>query len=168
MKIPAASLGLFLLLGACAAGQAERPVIASTMSAVQLRSIQSRTFDTTDRDQVLRGAIATLQHLGYAVIRVSPEAGSVTAVKKGRLRMTVSVYPRGTVQTVVRANALLPMGAGDTQIDDPLFYRNLFFEPLSQTLALAAMAAPEREDEAPMPAVPPDNPIRPAKVAAAQ
>jgi hypothetical protein len=151
-RLPA--LSLIALLGACAAG-ADRPVIASTRSAVELRDIQSRTFDTPDQNRVLRASIATLQDHGYAITRVSPEAGTVTAVKAGRLRMTASAYPRGNSQTVVRANALIPVPKGDAQVDDPLFYRNLFFEPLAHTLALNAMAAPTREDEAPMPVVPP-------------
>jgi hypothetical protein len=152
-RLPA--LSLIALLGACAAGQSDRPVIASTRSAVELRDIQSRTYDTPDQNRVLRASIATLQDHGYAITRVSPEAGTVTAVKAGLLRMTASAYPRGESQTVVRANALVPVPKGDAQVDDPLFYRNLFFEPLSRTLALDAMAAPAREEEAPMPAVPP-------------
>lgn len=153
LRLPA--LSLIALLGACAVGQADRPVIASTRSAVELRDIQSRTFDTPDQNRVLRASIATLQDHGYAITRVSPEAGTVTAVKAGRLRMTASAYPRGNSQTVVRANALMPVPKGDAQVDDALFYRNLFFEPLSRTLALDAMAAPAREEEAPMPVVPP-------------
>lgn len=159
----AVSLSLLLVLGACAAQSGNRPVIASSRSAVELRDMQSRTFDTSDQNRVLRASIATLQDYGYAIARVSPEAGTVTALKAGRLRLTASVYPRGTTQTVVRANAIVPMPGGDTQVDDPLFYRTLFFEPLAHTLALNALAAPEREEEAPMPAVPPAQPLTPQR-----
>lgn len=136
-------------------------MIASKLSAVQLRSIQSRTFDTADRNQVLRAIIASMQDQGYAITKVSPEAGTVSGVKRGLLRLTASAYPRGATQTVVRANALVPMAAGDTQVDDPAFYRDLFFEPLSRNLAIAAMAAPDSEEAAPLPAVPAATPIRP-------
>ena len=72
--------------------------------------MQARTFDTADRNRVLRAVIATMQDYGYGLNRVSSEAGTVTATKAAQLRLTASVYPRGETQTVVRANAfaLLP------------------------------------------------------------
>jgi hypothetical protein len=159
MNLRIGMLGLTLALAACAGGP-DRPVIASKLGAVQLRSIQTRTFDTADRNQVLRAVIGSLQDSGYAILKVSPEAGTVTAVKSGALRLTASAYRRGETQTVVRANAVVPTGQGDTQVDDAAFYRDLFFEPLSRTLAIAAMASPDQEEAAPLPAVPPDSAFR--------
>jgi lambda repressor-like predicted transcriptional regulator len=152
-----ASLALGLLAAACA-GPSETQLVASSKSAVELRSMQARTFETADRNRILRGIVATLHDHGYAINRVSAEAGTATATKAAMLRLSASVYPRGEGQTVVRANAVLLQMGRAVQIDDPTFYRDRFFEPLSRTLALTAAAAPDREEAAPPPAVPLDQP----------
>jgi hypothetical protein len=143
-----------LLPAACAAPGQHPQIVSSQKSAVELRSMQARTFDTTDRNRVLRAVIATLQDYGYGLDRVSSEAGTVTATKVTQLRLTASVYPRGETQTVVRTNAFVLMPGRNTQVDDPVFYRDLVFEPLGRNLFLTAMAAPDREEDAPTPQVP--------------
>jgi len=145
------------LVAACV-GQQETALVASGKSAVELRSMQARTFETGDRNRILRAVIATLHDHGYAMNRVSAEAGTATATKQATLRLSASVYPRGEAQTVVRANAVVLQPGRATQVDDPIFYRDRFFEPLSRTLALTAGAAPDREEVAPAPAVPLDQP----------
>jgi hypothetical protein len=82
-------------------------------SQVQLRSIQSRTFDTTDKEKTMRAIIATLQDLGFMIDRADYTLGVVAASKAraevmqvpGSLRITVTVRPRGEKQLLVRANA---------------------------------------------------------------
>ncbi len=50
-------------------------------SQVQLRSIQSRAFDTTDKEKTMRAIIATLQDLGFMLDRADYTLGVVTASK---------------------------------------------------------------------------------------
>src|SRR5512137_2471126 len=82
-------------------------------SQVQLRSIQSRAFDTMDKELTMRSIIATLQDLGFMLDRADYTLGVVAASKSradvlhapGSIRITVTVRPRGEKQLMVRANA---------------------------------------------------------------
>jgi hypothetical protein len=138
------ALAVLLLSTGLAACQAapDEPLL-SKKSAVELRAIQSRAFDTADREAVLRAMIATLQDLGYSLDKVEASAGTVTATKLARLKMTTASYPHGTTQTVVRANAIVAIGPQKHQVDDAEFYRVDFFEPFSRTMNLQAMSAPD-------------------------
>jgi len=135
-----------LCLAACQTPPQTRNVVLSTKSAVELRAMQSRAFETTDRIKTLRTVIATLQDLGYKVDKVEPEAGTVSATKLAVLRLTATVYPHGTTQLTVRANALVKLQNGDSQVDDPEFYQKLFFEPLSKAMFLAALNIQDDDD----------------------
>lgn len=150
-------LGLTLLLAACQTTQTPPPVL-SQKSAVELRAIQSRAFDSGDRAQVLRAVIATLQDLGYTIEKVEPPAGTVTGIKLAQLRLTATVVPRaGGNQMAVRANAQVrPIATAlqENQVDDPVFYQQLFFEPLAKALFLTALQI-EDGPELPVPAVSP-------------
>jgi hypothetical protein len=110
-------------------------------SQVQLRSIQSRAFDTTDKEKTMRAIIATLQDLGFMLDRADYTLGVVTASKSradvlhapGSMRMTVTVRPRGEKQLMVRANAeyqLMPL-------TEPKPYQN-FFNSLEKAMFLEA------------------------------
>ena len=112
-------------------------------SQVQLRSIQSRAFDTTDKEKTMRAIIATLQDLGFMLDRADYTLGVVTA-SKGRadsmqmqvpatLRVTVTVRPRGEKQLLVRANAEYQRGA----VTEPKPYQN-FFNSLEKAMFLEA------------------------------
>ena len=63
---------------------------------VQLRQIQSRAFDTTDKAKTLRTVIAVLQDLGFVIDKADLELGTVTATKLDgyALRMSVSARSR--------------------------------------------------------------------------
>ena len=112
-----------------------KAVLATDSSAVQLRSYQTRAFDTADRTRTLRTVIATLQDLGFVVDKADQTIGTVTATKlRGyALRMTVTVRPRSETQLLVRANAQF----GEQAVEDPEVYRD-FFEALSKAMFLAA------------------------------
>jgi hypothetical protein len=91
---PATSLALLLLaasLAACDTAPA-RPVLEGG-SQVELRSIQTRAFETDDREQTLRTVIATLQDLGFVIDKADATLGAVSATKLDgyELRMTVTV-----------------------------------------------------------------------------
>ena len=70
-------------------------------SQVELRSYQTRAFDTTDKTMMLRSVIATLQDLGFVIDKADEDLGAITGTKlKGyRIRMTVVVRPRGETQS---------------------------------------------------------------------
>lgn len=120
-------------MAACNSSKAQ--VLASDESQVRLRSIQSRAFDTIDRQQMLRTAMATLQDLGFVVDNADETLGTVSATKLDRyaLRMTVTVRPRGETQTLVRANAQYNL----TAVEDPEPYQN-FFTALEKSIFLTA------------------------------
>jgi hypothetical protein len=142
---PVATAALLLALSACTATP-PKPMM-STKSPVELRAMQSRAFATSDEKHTLRQVIATLQDLGYNLDKVEASAGSVSATKLAVLRMSASVIPRGTT-TVVRANAMISLGPQQHQVDDPRFYLQDFFAPLSQAMLLEALPAPAQEQAA--------------------
>lgn len=122
-----------LFLAACVAGN--KQVLQTSESQVKLRSIQSRAFDSTDKEQTLRTIIATLQDLGFVIDKADLELGSVSGTKLSGyvLRMTVSVRPRGETQLLVRANAQYNL----TAVEDPEPYQQ-FFEALEKAMFLEA------------------------------
>jgi hypothetical protein len=111
-------------------------ILASNESQVQLRSFQSRAFDTTDKVKTLRTIISTLQDLGFVVEKADESLGTVTGVKftgHEPLRMSVTVRPRGQKQLIVRANAQYRARA----VEDPQPYQD-FFNSLSKAMFLTA------------------------------
>lgn len=118
-------------------------VLLSKKPAVELRAMQGRLFDTGDRAKVMRATIATLQDQGYSIEKVESSAGSIKARKLATLIVSASVFPRGDKQIVVRANAIVATPEGQSQVDDPAFYQQRFFEPLSKALFLTALSEPD-------------------------
>ena len=102
---------------------------------VKLRSMQTRAFDTTDKNNVVRNVIATLQDLNFVIDKADADLGTVTATKLSgyQIKMTVSVRPKGKTQTSVRANAQYNL----EPIQDPVVYQQ-FFSALQKSLFLTA------------------------------
>lgn len=127
------ALPLLLLVSGCATTQ--QRLLDSDASQVQMRSIQTRAFDTTEREKTLRTIMATLQDLGFVIDQADVLLGSVTATKLNRyaLRITVSIRPRGETQTLVRANCQYE----DRPVYDPEPYQQ-FFTSLEKAMFLAA------------------------------
>jgi len=130
---PARVAVLIALLAGCAANPHEK--VFEQTSAVQLRSFQTRAFDTTDRQQTLRTVIAALQDLGFVIDRADAVVAAVSATKLDgyQLRVTVTVRPRGESQMLVRANATFANAA----IEDPGPYQD-FFIVLEKAMFLTA------------------------------
>ncbi len=108
---------------------------AANESQVKLRSMQSRTFDTTDKIKTLRTAMATLQDLGFVIDKADDVLGSISATKLDRyaLRITINVRPHGETQMVVRANAQYNLQA----VEDPEPYQQ-FFNAFEKAMFLTA------------------------------
>jgi hypothetical protein len=129
------ALLVLVLLVAAGCATTQQRLLDSESSQLKLRSMQSRAFDTTDRERTLRTIIATLQDLGFVIDKADATLGTVTATKLDRyaLRMTVTVRPRGETQLLVRANAQYEL----TPVEDPLPYQQ-FFAALQKAMFLDA------------------------------
>jgi len=109
--------------------------LATSESQLALRQMQTRAFDMTNRNKMLRTIIATLQDLSFVIDRADAELGSVSGTKLDgyQLRMTVTVRPRGETQLLVRANAQYNI----TPVEDPEPYQQ-FFTALEKSVFLTA------------------------------
>lgn len=127
--------GALVQLTACNTTGSAKEALTTDMSQVQLRQIQSRAFDTTNRTKMLRTIISTLQDLGFVIDKADDELGTVSATKLNgyQLRMTVTVRLKGEKQLLVRANAQYMV----TTVEDPLPYQQ-FFTSLEKAMFLTA------------------------------
>jgi hypothetical protein len=135
IKLGVISSLLFLAFIVSGCATTKDRLLDSDSSQVQLRSIQTRAFDTTDREKTLRTTIATMQDLGFVIDQADLMLGTVTATKlnKYALRMTASIRPRGETQTLVRVNCQYE----DKPVYDPEPYQQ-FFVSLEKSMFLAA------------------------------
>ena len=122
-----------LFVAGCATTQ--QRLLDSDASQVRLRSIQTRAFDTTDKEKTLRTIMSTLQDLGFIVDNADATLGAVSATKLNSyaLRATVTVRPRGETQLLVRANAQYNV----QPVTDPEPYQQ-FFAALEKAMFLTA------------------------------
>lgn len=127
-----ASAMVALALSGCVTTPAD--VVAPTSSSVQLRSIQARAFDTTDRETVMRAVIATLQDLGFVVDSADMDIGTVTATKLDGYNLRATVTTRQIEErTMVRMSAQY----NNTVVQEPKPYQD-FFTSLEKSLFLEA------------------------------
>jgi len=121
-----------MLLTACVTTQ--QSVMGTKHSQVQTRNYQSRSFETDNRELVLRSIVSTMQDLGFIIGRADEKLGTVTGTSfANSSKLTVSVRVVEQNRIVVRANAQV----GLNEISDPVPYQN-FFNALSQSLFLEA------------------------------
>jgi hypothetical protein len=125
-----------MLLAGCQTDSRDQ-VLATSESQLALRQIQSRAFDITDREKMLRTVIATMQDLSFVIDKADAGLGTVSGTKLDgyQLRMTVTVRPRGDGQLIVRANAQYNI----TPVEDPEPYQQ-FFTALEKSVFLTAHA----------------------------
>lgn len=105
-------------------------------SQVELRSMQTRAFDTTDKKQMMQTVISTMQDLDFVIDKADVLLGAVTGTKFAKsayITMTVTVRPRGTTQLLVRINAQ----HGVNIVKDAETYQD-FFNALGKSLFLTA------------------------------
>ncbi|UCG74329.1 MAG: hypothetical protein JSV45_08165 [Chromatiales bacterium] len=120
LTIPLTLLASLILAG-CAT---QAPDVTGAGSQVQIRQIQTREYDTLNKDMTLRSVIATLQDLGFVIDKASADLGTVTATRydKYKMRMTVTVREKDSQRIAVRANARIDENA----VDDPKTYQDFF------------------------------------------
>ena len=136
-----AKQGIFLIVlffALAFIGCTQVPKAVDSASPIQMRSIQTRAFDTDKKRFVVRGVIATLQDFGFIVDRANMDLGTISATKlhevnhtgtylnstpgKSRysshaqaLRVTITVRPKSGGKMKVRANLRDDL----TVVDDP-------------------------------------------------
>jgi hypothetical protein len=125
---------LMLPLGGCQT-DSKQQVMATDKSQVELRAIQTRAFDTTDRNLTIRTVISSLQDLGFVIDKADEQLGIVSGTKLSgyAMRMTITVRPRGKTQMAVRASAQYNLVA----VSDAEPYQQ-FFAALSKAMFLTA------------------------------
>ena len=102
---------------------------------INLRSMQTRAFDTTDEKKALRSVISTLQDFDFLIDEANKVLGLVSATRRTDwAQMTVTVRPRGETQVVVRAN----MEYNRKGVEDPSAYLK-FFTHLEKSMFLTAL-----------------------------
>lgn len=99
---------------------------------LQIRNYQTRSFDTGNKESVLRAIIATLQDYGFIIERADFTLGSITATKFST-KITVTTRAKGKDKTIVRANAQYDL----EPVKNPKIYQD-FFSALEKSLFLSA------------------------------
>jgi len=134
-KIFCLILSVMILASGCATTPVEH-ILDLSANQLKLRSIQTRSFDTSDKGKMMRSVIATIQDLEFVVNKADDELGIITGTKfvgSQILKMTVIVRPKNDKQLLVRANAQF----GIKSVDTPEPYQD-FFDALSKAVFLTA------------------------------
>lgn len=134
LKIAFFTASLTLITG-CATTHDSR--ILGADNQVELRSMQTRSFDTSDKIIVVRNVISTLQDLSFVIDKADTDLGTVSATRLyngNKVRMTVTTRSSSTNKsTIVRANAQYNL----KPIENPKIYQD-FFSSLSKSIFLSA------------------------------
>lgn len=125
---------LLLLVNGCAS--TTQQVFTTEESQAKLRSVQTRAFDTNDKNKMMRNVISTLQDLDFVIDNADLLLGSASATKFANnqtVKATVTVRDRGEKQLLVRLNVQYGLKA----IEDPEPYQD-FFNSLGKSIFLTA------------------------------
>ena len=126
---------VLVIMQGCAAPQPSPDLLAPTEAQMKIRSVQTRSFDITDRQMAMRGVMAALQDLGFIIERANEPLGLVTAARFAEpnfydvVGVTVTVRSEAEGRMMIRANAIY----NNKPIEDPKVYQN-FFATLERSL----------------------------------
>lgn len=111
------------LLSSCVAPLKE-VLFEQETSQLQVRSMQSRTFELTDRFTAMRAVIATLQDLDFVLDKADSRLGLITATRLHayQLHITIMIHQQGEERLLVRAN----FQVGLNPVQDPEAYQEFF------------------------------------------
>ena len=114
-------LGL-LFIGGCATTTPSNVIGQGTQ--LETRQIQTRQYDTLDKQMTMRSVIATLQDLGFTIDQADLDLGTVTATRLHQytMRMTVTIVEKSEDRISVRANARI----GENSVQDAATYQDFF------------------------------------------
>lgn len=114
-------LGL-LFIGGCATTTPSNVIGQGTQ--LETRQIQTRKYDTLDKQMTMRSVIATLQDLGFTIDQADLDLGTVTATRLHQytMRMTVTIVEKSEDRISVRANARI----GENSVQDAATYQDFF------------------------------------------
>jgi hypothetical protein len=132
----AGTLMLWMATVGCAS---TAPDVTGSDQQLATRQIQTREYDTLDKDMTLRSVVATLQDLGFTIDNADVAIGTVTATRLYQhkryetyvMRMTVTVRERDGERMSVRANARI----GEKSIAKAETYQD-FFSALDKSMFL--------------------------------
>jgi len=137
MKIKAyVILSLFMLVFAMGCTSTSQQIMETNESQVKIRAMQTRAFDTNDKNLMMRNTMATLQDLEFVIENADATFGTVTAKKymhNTTIEATATVKEKGENQISVRLNARY----GIKPVEDPEIYQD-FFTALSKAVFLTA------------------------------
>ena len=133
-RILAAVIATSILIGLSGCVTPKKQLMKMDTSQVNLRSMQTRAFDTTDEKKTLRTVISTLQDFDFLIDEANKVLGVVSATRRTDwLQITVTVRPKGKTQVFVRAN----MEYNQKGVEDPSVYQK-FFTYLEKSMFLTA------------------------------
>ena len=133
-RILAAVIATSILIGLSGCATPKKQLMKMDTSQVNLRSMQTRAFDTTDEKKTLRSVISTLQDFDFLIDEANKVLGLVSATRRTDwLQITVTVRPKGETQVFVRAN----MEYKQKGVEDPSVYQK-FFTYLEKSMFLTA------------------------------
>jgi hypothetical protein len=115
------------------------PDVTGSGSQLQARQIQTRNYDTIDKEMTMRSVVATLQDLSFTIDTANSTLGTITGTRvyyesnyqNFTMRMTVTVQEIEGNRVAVRANARL----NDKPVTDPVTYQD-FFAALDKAMFL--------------------------------
>ncbi|WOH38020.1 hypothetical protein RI844_01945 [Thalassotalea fonticola] len=128
-------MAIIVICFVCSCSNKPKSAFDMNESQVEVRSYQTRAFDTTDRVILLRSIVATLQDLDFVIDKVDSEFGVVSATKLSgySIRMTITIRPRGDKQLLVRASGHYNLKT----IEDPAMYQD-FYSALNKSTFLTS------------------------------
>lgn len=92
------------LLVSCAVPLRDEGIFEDEVTQLQVRSVQSRLFDTPDRIRAMRAVITTLQDLDFVIDQADSRLGVITATRMSGylLSATVMVTEKDANRMLVR------------------------------------------------------------------